>query len=334
MPELRRDPLTGIWTIIATERAKRPQDFRRRPEPEDSAESCPFCPGAEHKTPEELDALRDAQGWQARVFTNKFPALAPPLSMEDGVAQSGAGGESVLFEGREARGYHEVLVTTPEHQVQPWELSAVQLDRVLELCQRRLRAIAETSSVAAVLALENVGAGAGASRRHPHMQLLGFSQVPDSLAIPIARAEQYARREGHNLWEHVVTETLRNGERLVAENEHFIAWAPYASAFPYELRLMPRDPHARFEQEQPERRALFASLYLETLQRLSTTLDGAPYNVVLHSAPKECGPEEFRWFLRILPRLSIQAGVEWGAQIFINPVEPEVAAKALREVVL
>ncbi len=86
MSELRKDLVSGRWVIIATERSKRPDDFRPRgaaaPAPE-AAGFCPFCEGNECKTPPEVFALRaagtapDAPGWTVRVVPNKFPALSP-----------------------------------------------------------------------------------------------------------------------------------------------------------------------------------------------------------------------------------------------------------------
>src|SRR5580698_2992885 len=82
MPELRQNYFTKEWVIIATERAKRPEEMvKHRPVQSVSSrlETCVFCPGNEAKTPPEIMRL-PANGndpWQVRVVPNKFAALSP-----------------------------------------------------------------------------------------------------------------------------------------------------------------------------------------------------------------------------------------------------------------
>ncbi len=115
MPELRRDPITGEWVIIASERAKRPSDFASRPrssETDDPAR-CPFCPGNESMTPPEIIAFRppgtprNGPGWWIRVVPNKFPALA----VEGELNKTGYG----MYDWMNGVGAHEVVIETPEH---------------------------------------------------------------------------------------------------------------------------------------------------------------------------------------------------------------------------
>src|SRR5436189_1654585 len=80
LPELRKDPVTGRWVIIATDRAKRPTDFVRETVQIRGTGFCPFCSGNESKTPPEILAYRsngerNSPGWSIRVVPNKFPAL-------------------------------------------------------------------------------------------------------------------------------------------------------------------------------------------------------------------------------------------------------------------
>ena len=89
MPQLRQDPTTKEWIIIAAERAKRPHDFVKAKtliEKPPYKEGCPFCQGNEHLTPHESLAYRsggppDSKGWWVRVIPNKFPALVPEGSL-------------------------------------------------------------------------------------------------------------------------------------------------------------------------------------------------------------------------------------------------------------
>jgi UDPglucose--hexose-1-phosphate uridylyltransferase len=121
VPELRRDPLNGRWTIIAPERGKRPSDYlgkeegseERTPEertPEERApENCPFCPGNEYMTPPEIYRLNGEDGrWRVRVVPNKFPAL-------QGYPQLDRITQNKVFERMNGAGAHEVVIDSPDH---------------------------------------------------------------------------------------------------------------------------------------------------------------------------------------------------------------------------
>jgi len=116
MPELRQDPATKQWVIIATERAKRPHDFKKSSLPEpmpDHRADCPFCPGNEKMTPPETLAYRqggppNSPGWWVRVVPNKFSALVPDGSLTRSE-------ESGLFRKMDGVGQHEVIIESPQH---------------------------------------------------------------------------------------------------------------------------------------------------------------------------------------------------------------------------
>ncbi|MGH9468393.1 MAG: galactose-1-phosphate uridylyltransferase, partial [Terriglobales bacterium] len=113
MPELRKDPITGRWVIIAGDRAKRPSDFARAPLRRSSEGICPFCYGSENKTPPEILAYRpdgapNSPGWTVRVVPNKFPALG----IEGELNRLGEG----VYDKMNGIGAHEVIIETPDHQ--------------------------------------------------------------------------------------------------------------------------------------------------------------------------------------------------------------------------
>ncbi|MEK7750737.1 MAG: galactose-1-phosphate uridylyltransferase, partial [Acidobacteriota bacterium] len=112
MPELRKDPITGRWVIIATDRPRRPGDFVREQVAPRGVRACPFCPGSEDKTPPEVLAYRNGgaanePGWTLRVIPNKFPALRVEGSME----RQGEG----LYDKMTGIGAHEVIIETADH---------------------------------------------------------------------------------------------------------------------------------------------------------------------------------------------------------------------------
>jgi len=129
MPELRKDPITDTWVIIATERARRPSDFVREPLPtQPSGRFCPFCPGNESKTPPEVLAHRQGSGpnqpgWTLRMVPNKFPVLG----IEGDLDRAGEG----IFDRIQGVGAHEVLIETSNHLLSITELSDKAIEQVL-----------------------------------------------------------------------------------------------------------------------------------------------------------------------------------------------------------
>ena len=135
MPELRKDPITGRWVIIATDRAKRPSDFIRQPVPLRHSVICPFDYGNEHKTPPEVLAYRncgerDQPGWRVRVVPNKFPVLG----IEGELNRQGEG----MYDKMNGIGAHEVIIEGPDHTKTLGEMPEKQIEEVLWAFKERV----------------------------------------------------------------------------------------------------------------------------------------------------------------------------------------------------
>ncbi|MCS6923030.1 MAG: hypothetical protein NZM10_01500 [Fimbriimonadales bacterium] len=332
MPEIRWDIITEERVIIATERSRRPHDFKKadasaEPKPEFVA-NCPFCVGNESMTPPEVDALRapdtppDTPGWKVRVVPNKYPALAP-----DGDLRPRAHGIYTLADGV---GVHEVLIETPRHNETPVVASLAQWVDALRMYQRRLHALAQDERLRTILIFRNEGRAAGASLEHPHAQLVGLTFVPPVLQSHIEGVQRYRSRHGRHPFEAIIEQELREGVRVVRQTERFLLYAPFASRAPYELAILPLERVAQFHELSEPMLTEFAALFQDALRRLHRVLNDPPYNSMLFTAPR--GYESDFWLhLRIAPRLSIDAGFELGSGVGINITAPEDAARYLRE---
>ena len=330
MPELRVDPLTGLRTIVAGERAGRPGGLNEiEPAVDIDPETDPFVEGHEDRTPPEVFALRpnggrpDTPGWTVRVVPNLYPALAG--DHEAPVDPLGAGrGEPELFAARPATGAHEVIVNTPEPVARLGQPPPEQLETAVEVWRERMRA---HEAAAYVHVLVNEGRVAGASLPHTHAQLYAMPFVPAAVARERERFTAYANRtQGRNLLEDLVQEEVKRGDRIVAIDREAVASCPFASRVPYQVQIAPRRPRARFEDDGP----LAAALLFDVLGRLERALGAPPpLNLWVRTAPR--GAEYFCWRLDLLPRLAQPAGLELGAGLNLNVVTPERAAAALRD---
>ncbi len=339
MSEMRKDLVSGRWVIIATERSKRPDDFRPAGSINGARESgsfCPFCEGSEVKTPPEVFALRengagpDSPGWRVRVVPNKFPALnrgLPPPKFTRGV-----------FQWMEGTGVHEVVIENPDHALELADLSAEHLREVLWVFQQRIKAIEMDLHYPYVQLFKNKGKEAGASLSHPHSQIVATPIVPKRIKEEIYGAERLFRSFKECAFCKIIREEANSKNRLVIENPHFVVMTPFASRFPFEMAVYPVRHSPLFTDVKDEELDALAETMKTVLTRLKDTLSDPPYNMVLHQAPNPSLSEEawkdigqtFHWHIEIFPILTKVAGFEWGTGFFINPVPPETAAEFLR----
>jgi UDPglucose--hexose-1-phosphate uridylyltransferase len=336
LPELRIDPLTGLRTILASERAGRPgAGWRIPPRPPVDPESDPFLEGHEDRTPPELFALRpgggaeNGPGWTVRVVPNLYPSLASPdaaAGEPDAVSDPLASGrgEPDLFPARPAIGANEVIVNGPGPAGSLVELDPEQVGVAMDVWRERLRA---HDGAAYVHVSVNEGPEAGASLVHTHAQLYALPFVPAAVARERERFTAYwDRTQGRNLVEDLLQEEVRRRERVVAIDAEAVAICPFASRVPFQLQLIPRRPRARFEDDGP----LAAGMLHGVLERLRSALgELPPLNLWVRTAPR--GAEHFCWRIDLLPRLTQLAGLELGTGVNLNVVAPERAAEALRE---
>ncbi|MBN1419757.1 MAG: galactose-1-phosphate uridylyltransferase [Planctomycetes bacterium] len=328
MPELRKDPITGRWVIIATDRGRRPSDFVAEPQPI-AAKFCPFCEGNEDKTPPEITAHRAAglgpngPGWRIRVVPNKYPALM----IEGGLDKRGDG----IYDQMNGVGAHEVIIETPSHVVSLTSLSEDQVHEVIRTYRDRLLDLRGDQRFRYGLVFKNVGQAAGASLEHTHSQLIVTPTIPIAVLHEMEGARRFFEYRGRCIFCDIVVQEIREASRIVAENPHFIAFTPFASRFPFETWVVPRAHATTFEWIPEELSRAFARILREVLIRLEGCLRMPPYNYIIHSSPfGEDGTEHFHWHLEIIPRLTRVAGFEWGTGFYINPMRPEDAAGHLR----
>ena len=331
MPEFRQNLATGEWIIIAAERGKRPEAFKRAAQqaPPVYDPHCPFCPGKEADTPEAILTVppRAAPGaWEVRVVPNKFPALTPdgeecmPCSINDGP-----------YLKRKGIGRHEVLIESPLHNSDLPLLSMTHIEAVVRTYSQRYNALVQIPSTGLVLLFRNHGPNAGTSLVHPHAQIVASSLVPTRVRTKLYEGQRYYDTYQRCVYCDMLAYELEQQQRIIMENEHFVAFAPYASRMPYEMKLLPRRHHPAFSTLAAEELRDMAHALRNLLARLWRLLGNPDYNFVLDTAPEHLSRVPFyHWHLEIIPKITTPAGFEIGSGIGINIVPPEQAAADLR----
>lgn len=330
MAELRRDPVTGRWVIIETDKIKRPSDYDVEQHVKKEG-VCPFCPGNEHMTPPEIDAHREGEikrnvpGWQTRVIPNKFPALR----IEGNLDRMGIG----IYDMMNGIGAHEVIIENPDHNKELCDLMDSDVEKVIWAYRNRSLDLRGDRRFKYILIFKNYGLIAGASLEHPHSQLIALPIVPKRVIEELRWSGRYYEYRERCLFCDIIHQEIDVRERIVSENKSFLAFAPFVSRFPFEIQIFPKLHSADFSYIQKEEVVDFARILRETLLRMKIALRDTSYNYIIHTSPIETKERaDYHWHVEIMPRLGKTAGFEWGTGFYLNQTPPEVAAEVLREV--
>ena len=334
MPELRKDPITGRWVVVSTERQKRPNDFVLHRQTVIGREHCPFCPGHEAMTPPEVLAYRrngsapNAPGWDLRVVPNKFPALR----VEGTLDRQGEG----MFDRMSGIGAHEVVIETTDHDKTFATMSEAEIAQVLWAFRDRVHDLKNDIRFRYILLFKNHGAGAGATLEHGHSQLIALPIVPNFVREELDGAKRHFEDKERCVFCDIIRQETTAGRRVIQENGDVVAIAPYASRVPFETWILPRSHASRYEDAPRHVVDSLAAMLKSLVGRLDRALEKPPYNLIIHSTPLSSGNDDtglyFHWHVEVMPRISRVAGFEWGSGFYINPTSPEEAADVLRSV--
>ncbi len=314
--EFRFDPLTHQWVGIVGHRQARPNL------PTSSSEGgCPFCIGG----------LEAPNPYDVTWFTNRWPAFAPGLPVD--LATPADLGHATLA----AVGSAEVILFSCDHDASLASLPVEHLRRVVDLWAERSQALMQRSEIEYVLIFENRGAEVGATIPHPHGQIYAFGHVP-----PAPRNEaQLSATHGCTVCADLAAE-LAEPDRVIHDSESWTAYVPFASEFPYGMRVVAKDHTADFASlTSTQRDGLAAALgdVLSRYDRLWPESDQRshtfPYLMWFHQAPKH-HDGEYHIHAHIAPpqrgpgTTRFVAAGELGSGTYSNPVVPESAAATLR----
>lgn len=338
MSQMRKDVLSGRWVIMAEATTIRPSDFQfKRFSTETSF--CPFCESNEASTPPEVFAIRhpgsspNGPGWSVRVVPNS----APRLRIEGELGRRAEGFHDLM----NGVGAHEIIAETPDHERSLHELEIHEIGDVIRAYVARMVDLEGDKRIRYVLIFKNHGEEAGAHTiSHSISQLMALSVTPRTVKTKLIAARDYFAAKERCIYCDVLQQELKQRKRLIAENDDFAAFAPFASRFPFEMAVFPKSHASAFSRISPGQIENLARILRNVLQRLDHTLGGPPYNLSLQDRPflrPRAGywntiEEDFHWHVEILPQIARITGFEWASGFFYNPVPPEVAVRCLAPV--
>ena len=313
MAELRWHPLIKDWVMIASHRQNRPQMPKN---------DCPFCPGS-GKVPDNYDVY---------MYPNDFPALSQNPPTPDPVATD-------FFKTAEAYGKCEVILYSPDHTKPIRELTDEHMLKLVDLWVERFNAMKADERIKYVFIFENRGEVVGVTMPHPHGQIYGYSFMPKKLCLELESAKEHKEQTGKCLYCDLLENEVKEGSRVIFENEYFTVFLPFFCEYPYGVYIMSKAHKGDITEFTAEERFALG----QTVRRVSGMLDSLfntnfPYMMCMHNAPVNSGDtsEYFHFHIEFFPPMrsdvkqKFNASSETGAWAHCNPTAPEQKAEELR----
>ena len=330
-PHRRKNILTGDWVLVSPHRSKRPWQGQVEDIPVDDRPeydpSCYLCPGNTRVGGEVNPDYEDTF-----VFTNDFAALKSDVP-------EGSMNEDDLFIAESEKGICRVICFSPRHDLTLPEMEVDKIRRVVDLWVEQYLELGDIDYINHVQIFENKGQIMGCSNPHPHGQVWAQSTVPLEVSKKDATMKAYFEKNGKSILEAYLSKELEKKERVIVENEHFVALCPFWAVWPFEVMIAPKRQIQSIDKMTDEERTAYADI----IKKMTIKYDNLfkvsfPYSAGIHQAPTN-GENNEHWHFHMLfyPPLLRSATVKKfmvGYELLANPqrdITAEGSAKRLRE---
>jgi UDPglucose--hexose-1-phosphate uridylyltransferase len=331
--EIRVDKVLKDWVVVATGRSRKPKDFKKNVKKTKKVpkKNCPFCDIKNQKDPvivfnkgrEVNNYYKKPKQWTTISIPNKYPAFNFSQKLEKKKV-------GIFFEKMNAVGFHEVVITKYHHK--PMALmSKNEIKEVIEVYSRRYDSLIKKKNVGYVSIFQNHGHGSGASIYHPHSQIIAIPSIDSDLEDYFYKIKKHKETKEcfyceTNNWE------IKQKKRIIYQNKDFVAICPFVSKVSFHVIISPKKHLSFFEKITDNEKENLADIFKVVLMKLYKGLGNPPYNYYLNSAPCDNKDHSYHhWHWVIFPKTSGWAGFELGVGVEISTIQPEKAAKYLRD---
>ena len=328
-PHRRKNILTGEWVLVSPHRTKRPwQGKKDKPQEVERLEydpKCYLCPGNER-----AGGAKNPNYTGTYSFQNDFAALleGPEETFKDG-----------LLEAESESGICKVICYSPNHSLTLPLMEVNDIVEVIRLWQKEYTALGSDPNINHVQIFENKGAIMGCSNPHPHGQIWAQRSIPQEVQKKVVRQKSYWEKNNSSLLGDYIQQELNSKERIVLENESFVALVPYWAVWPFETMIIPKRHVTSVLELSQQEVSDYASLLKALITRYDNLFETSfPYSAGIHQAPTD-GKDNSHWHMHMsfYPPLLRSAEVKKfmvGYEMFANPqrdITAEQAAQRLRE---
>ncbi|MCL2223216.1 MAG: galactose-1-phosphate uridylyltransferase [Oscillospiraceae bacterium] len=316
MAELRYNPITRDWLMVASHRQERPQMPKNW---------CPFCVGSGKVPDEGFDVFR---------YPNDFPALSVTPPTPDDVADG-------LFEAKPAYGRCEVLLYADKHEVSLSQLADEHVHKLSRMWKEVYTDFARDPEIKYIFIFENRGDVVGVTMPHPHGQVYGYPFVPKNLRDELEGSKAHFDKTGKCLFCELLTQEIKDGRRIIYDNEHFTLYMPFFAQTAYATHITAKRHVANIAQMTDAELDALGEIVRDTSAMYDALFNTHfPYMMCMHNAPPSGESDEFFHFhiefippMRSAEKQQFFASSETGAGAWCNPTCPEEKAAELREAI-
>ena len=313
--ELRKDPITGWWVATIVDRAFHRDRFARHADQIEDGDDCQNC------------RLPVGDGVRLRVLKDYAFHV---VGTDDEARELDQRFAQVALSSAGAAGSWRTVVAPPREHRPLHQVGAAVVEAMVTSARDAIVSARDASQTQYLQVVQNWGAQSGARTNHLCLEFYDLPQIPHRIAEELGGAARFVIREGECPYCRLVREATRTRERLVWEDTDSVAFAPWASRSAFELWILPRRHDADFGRATEADIRATSTALRHVLTTLARTLDGPPYNLILHTAPLcERVDATYHWHWEIHPRLRDIAGLELGTGLPVNPVSPEDAVEEL-----
>lgn len=311
MKEIRIDKINNDIVIFAKDRAKRPIDKVSYENEENITKEynreCPFCRGNEHYTPNSIFEINSDDGWLVRSVDNKFPIVD---NLQDDIY-----------------GNHEVMIDTHRHDGNFYNMNDDEFYNMLLMYKDRYSSLIKDEKIEYVTIFKNYLRKAGASLNHPHSQIVSLSIVPPDIENEYKIAKKYYIENRRYLYKDIIKKEIEEDERIVNNSENFLTLVPKSTKYTGEVRILFKR-NIKFEDIDKKELKELAIILRKLFAKLFDVNGYLPFNIFLHTHPKNVESELFNIHIHIIPRKYSYGGFELSTGLYVSSIEPrDIASK-------
>jgi len=330
-PHRRKNLLTGEWVLVSPQRNQRPWQGELSPPAETALPSydshCYLCPGNKRANGEV-----NPEYTSTFVFTNDFPALVEDLPQKKKQSTG-------LLISENERGICRVVNFSPRHDLTLAEMNVRDIVKVIETWQREFKLLSAHPKIKHVQIFENKGSVMGNSNPHPHCQIWAQEHLPNESVKELQQFAKHYKKEKRSLLHDYLNLELALNERVVYQNEFFVAVVPFWAIWPYEIMLVPKKKMATLLSLSSEAKSAFAkAIKVVTVKYDNLFQTSFPYSAGIHQAPTDGLPHpEWHMHMHFYPPLLRSAHIKKhmvGYEMLAEPqrdLTPEAAAERLKQ---